>query len=130
VPSKHALSRLKKDHVIWFTTCGREGQPHAVPVWFWWDGKAFLIYSVPGQKVRDIEGNPKVNLHLNTDSEGNDVVRVDGTARVATRQAPAHKVPAYIRKYRDLIKGFDWTPKVFSDQYHVAIRVRPTRFYE
>jgi PPOX class probable F420-dependent enzyme len=130
VPSKHAQSRLKRDHVVWFTTCGRDGQPHAVPVWFWWDGKSFLIYSVPGQKVRDIEANPKVNLHLNTDPEGNDVVRVDGTARVAARYAPAYKVPAYVRKYRDLIKGFDWTPKVFSEQYRVAILVRPTRFHE
>jgi PPOX class probable F420-dependent enzyme len=130
VPSKHALSRLKKDHVIWLATSGRDGQPHAVPVWFLWDGKSFLIYSVPGQKVRDIEANPKVNLHLNTDPEGNDVIRIDGKARVAAREAPAYKAAAYMRKYRELIKGFDWTPKVFSEQYRVAIRVTPARFRE
>ena len=126
---KHAQSRLKKDLVIWLATCGRDGSPHAVPVWFWWDGKMFLIYSVPGQKVRDIEANPNVVLHLNTDPEGEDVVRVDGKARIDPKQPPAYKVASYVRKYRDLIKGFDWTPKVFSEQYHVAIRVRPTRFH-
>jgi len=129
VADKHAQSRLKKDLVIWLATCGRDGSPHAVPVWFWWDGKTFLIYSVPGQKVRDIEANPNVVLHLNTDPEGEDVVRVDGKARIDPKQPPAYKVASYVRKYRDLIKGFDWTPKVFSEQYHVAIRVRPTRFH-
>jgi PPOX class probable F420-dependent enzyme len=129
VADKHAQSRLKKDLVIWLATCGRDGSPHAVPVWFWWDGKTFLIYSVPGQKVRDIEANPNVALHLNTDPEGEDVVRVDGKARIDPKQPPAYKVASYVRKYRDLIKGFDWTPKVFSEQYHVAIRVRPTRFH-
>jgi PPOX class probable F420-dependent enzyme len=129
VADKHAQSRLKKDLVIWLATCGRDGSPHAVPVWFWWDGKTFLIYSVPGQKVRDIEVNPNVALHLNTDPEGEDVVRVDGKARIDPKQPPAYKVASYVRKYRDLIKGFDWTPKVFSEQYHVAIRVRPTRFH-
>jgi hypothetical protein len=57
-------------------------------------------------------------------------MRVDGTARIDSCQSPAYKVPAYIRKYRELIKGYDCTPKVFSEQYHVAIRVKPTRFHE
>jgi PPOX class probable F420-dependent enzyme len=129
VPDKHAQSRLKKDLVIWLATSSRDGRPHVVPVWFLWDGKTFLIYSVPGQKVRDIEANPYVALHLNTDPEGEDVIRVDGTAKIVPKQPPAYQVPSYIRKYRQLIKGYDWTPKVFSEQYHVAIRIRPTRFH-
>jgi PPOX class probable F420-dependent enzyme len=129
VPSKHVVTRLKRELVIWIATAGRDGRPHAVPVWFWWDGKSFLIYSVPGQKVRDIQANPEVVLHLNTDPVGDDVVRIDGTAKVDSRLPPAYKVPAYVRKYRDQIKGFDWTPKVFSDKYHFAIRVQPTRFH-
>jgi PPOX class probable F420-dependent enzyme len=129
VPTKHAQSRLKKDLVIWLGTCGRDGHPHAVPVWFLWDGKSFLIYSVPGQKVRDIESNPNATLHLNTGPEGEDVIRVDGSARVMARHAPAYKVPAYVRKYRELIKEYDWTPKVFSEQYKVAIRIKPSRFH-
>jgi hypothetical protein len=60
---------------------------------------------------------------------GEDVVRIDGTANIDPKQPPAYKVPNYVRKYREQIKGFDWTPKVFSDQYHVAIRVKPTRFH-
>jgi len=56
-------------------------------------------------------------------------VRVDGTAKVDPKEPPAYKVPGYVRKYREQIQGFDWTPKVFSDQYHFAIRVKPTHFH-
>jgi PPOX class probable F420-dependent enzyme len=129
VPDKQAQARLKKDLVIWLVTCGRDGHPHAVPVWFLWAGNSFLIYSVPGQKVLDIEANANVALHLNTDPEGEHVVRVDGLAKIDPKQSPAHRVPSYIRKYGELIKRYDWTPQVFSEQYHVAIRVQPTRYH-
>jgi PPOX class probable F420-dependent enzyme len=125
--TKHALARLKKEKIIWLAT-SRNGRPHAVPVWFLWDGESFLVYSVPGQKVRDIEANPNVALHLNTDDSGDDVVRIEGTAGVAKSQVPAYKVPAYVRKYAAAIKGYEWTPKSFSEQYHVPIRIQPTRF--
>jgi PPOX class probable F420-dependent enzyme len=130
VADKHVQTRLKRELVIWLVTVGRDGRPHAVPVWFCWDdGKSFLIYSVPGQKVRDIEANPNVALHLNSDLVGDEVVRIDGTAKVDPKQPPAYKVPNYVRKYREQIQGLDWTPKVFSEKYHFAIRVRPNRFH-
>ena len=129
-PNQRVRRRLDADVVVWLTTVGRDQRPHAVPVWFWWDGDSFLIYSVPGQKVRDIQANPNVALHLNTDPVGGDVVRIEGTAKIDPTEAPAYKIPGYLRKYREQIKGFDWTPKFFSDKYHFAIRVTPARFHE
>jgi PPOX class probable F420-dependent enzyme len=125
---KRVQKRLEKELIIWLATSGREGRPHAVPVWFLWDGKSFLIYSVPGQKVNDIVANPKVALHFNTDPDGDDVVRIDGEATRLRRYPLAYRVPTYIRKYARLIKGYDWVPEGFSRQYHIALRVRPTRF--
>lgn len=124
---KRVQKRLEKELIIWLATCGRDGRPRAVPVWFLWDGKSFLIYSVPGQKVNDIEANPKVQLHFNTTSDGDGVVRIDGEATRLKRHPLAHKVPSYIRKYARLIKGYDWTPESFARQYHIALRVQPTR---
>lgn len=125
---KHVERRLNKEIVIWLATAGTDGRPHAVPVWFLWDGDSFLIYSVPGQKVKDIEANPKVQLHLNSGPEGEDVVRIDGDAKRLRRQPLALKVPAYIKKYTGLIKSYGWTKEGFSDQYHIALRIRPTKF--
>lgn len=128
-PDLRVQRRLEKDMVIWITTVGRDSRPHAVPVWFLWNGDSFLIYSVPGQKVRDIRANRNVQLHLNTDRTGNVVIRFDGVARIVRKEPPAYRVAKYLARYREQIKGFGWTPKQFSDQYHVAIRVRPTRLH-
>jgi PPOX class probable F420-dependent enzyme len=124
---KGTQGRLRKEIVIWLGTVGADGHPHAVPVWFLWDGKSFLIYSVPGQKVRDIEANPKVTLHFNTTPDGGDVVRIDGEAKRLRRHPPAYRVPKYIRKYAALVKSYGWKPESFSREYNVALRVRPTR---
>ena len=124
---KRVQKRLEKELIIWLATCGRDGRPRAVPVWFLWDGKSFLIYSVPGQKVNDIEANPKVQLHFNMTPDGDGAVRIDGEATRLKRHPLAHKVPSYIRKYARLIKGYDWTPESFARQYHIALRVQPTR---
>ncbi len=123
---KRVQKRLDKELIIWLATCGVDGRPHAVPVWFLWDGKTFLIFSVPGQKVKDIEANPKVQLHFNTTSDGGEVVRIDGDASRIKRYPLAHKVPKYIRKYMRLVKSYEWEPEDFARKYHIALRVRPT----
>src|SRR5438445_12465416 len=66
---RHVDSRLKKEAVVWLVTAGRDRRPQAVPVWFLWDGRSFLIYAAaqPGTKVRHIRSNPYVELHTNTD---------------------------------------------------------------
>jgi PPOX class probable F420-dependent enzyme len=97
MPSKHEVTRLKRELVIWIVTVGRDVHPHAVPVWFWWDGESFLIYAVPGQKVRDMQANPNVALHLNTDPVGEDVVRIDGMAKIDPKHPPASKVAGYLQ---------------------------------
>src|SRR5260370_38811556 len=117
-PGKHALSRLKKELVIWLVTSGRDRRSQAVPVWFLWDGKSFLIYAVPGVKVRHVKANPYVELHLNRDAGRGDVVRVSGYATIPTSQPPAHRAPAYIRKYRDQIEGLGTTASSFAEPYH------------
>ena len=126
--SRHVQSRLKKDLVIWLVTAGSDRHPQAVPVWFLWDGKSFLIYAQPGVKVRHVKANPYVELHLNSDEVGDDLVRVSGYATIPKSQPPAHRVPAYVRKYRRHIAGLGMTAESFAEQYPHPIRVRRLRF--
>ncbi len=127
-PGRHALSRLKKELVIWLVTTGRDRRPQAVPVWFLWDGRSFLIYAQPGVKVRHVRANPYVELHLNSDAVGDDVVRASGYATIPKSQRPAHRELAYMRKYRDQIEGLGMTAESFAEQYRYPIRVRRLRF--
>ena len=124
---RHVESRLKKELVIWMVTCGADHKPQAVPVWFHWDGRSFLIYARDGVKVRDVQTNPNVELHLNSDEAGDDLVRVSGVAAVEARR-PQRLPAAYARKYARSIKGLGMTPKQFLETYHNVIRVRSVRF--
>jgi len=124
---RHTASRLKREKVIWLVTTGGDLRPQAVPVWFLWDGKSFLIHAVDGAKARDVRENPNVELHLNSDEVGGDVVRASGRATIA-RTRPRATDAAYIRKYGRDIKNLDLTPESFFASYRNAIRVQRVRF--
>ena len=124
---RHTASRLKREKVIWLVTTGKDLRPQAVPVWFLWDGKSFLIHAVDGAKARDVRENPNVELHLNSDEVGGDVVRASGRATIA-KTRPRAAVAAFIRKYGRDIKNLDLTPESFFASYRNAIRVQRVRF--
>ena len=114
--------------MIWLVTAGKDGNPQAVPVWFVWDGKSFLIHAQDGIKVRHVKENPYVELHLNSDEAGDDVVRASGRATLS-RKPPAHENAAYLRKYGRSIKDLGMTPEAFSDAYPNVISVKRPRFH-
>jgi len=124
-----AERRLREEQIIWMTTVRSDGQPQSVPVWFFRDGEKFLVYSQPGrQKLRNIERNPQVDLNLNSNAQGGDVVRVEGTAKIVEDAPPATEVPEYVEKYRDAIARIGFDPDGFARAYSVAIRVTPARW--
>jgi PPOX class probable F420-dependent enzyme len=124
-----AERRLHDEGIAWLTTVRPDGQPQSVPVWFWWDGETFLIYSQPGrQKLRNIRNNPRVGLNLNSNAYGGDVVRVEGTARIVEDAPPANEIGEYVEKYRDNMARIGFDPDGFAQAYSVAIRVEPTRW--
>lgn len=125
---RKAKSLIRKEYVVWLTTVDANRIPQPRPVWFIWDGDSFLIFSQPkARKVQHIRNNSSVSLHFNTDETGDqDVIVYIGTATLDAKTPPPNKVPAYLRKYRKGIKGIGMTPETFSEEYSVAIRVKPT----
>jgi PPOX class probable F420-dependent enzyme len=123
-----AEERLRSDVAAWLTTVSPDGQPQSTPVWFLWDGSTFLMYSRPDTpKLRNIEANPKVSLHLDGENEGTHVVTFDATAEVLRDQPPANRVAEYVEKYRQPIADLGWTPESFAADYSVPLRITPTR---
>ncbi|MDP8950034.1 MAG: TIGR03667 family PPOX class F420-dependent oxidoreductase [Actinomycetota bacterium] len=124
-----AEARLREEVIIWLTTVRSDGQPQSVPVWFLWDGEAFLVYSQPGRrKLRNIGRNPRVGLHLNSNARGGDVVRIEGTAEVVQDVSPANEVGEYVEKYRESIARIGFDPESFARTYSVALQVTPDRW--
>lgn len=120
--------RLQGEEVIWLTTVDRTGTPRSVPVWFHWDGEEVVIYSEPGQlKVRNIERNPRVNLHFNGDAQGGNIVVLTGNARIAPDAPLVSNNPAYLEKYASGIERIGLTPAKFDATYSAVILVTPER---
>ena len=118
----------KQEYIIWLTTVDSTNTPQPRPVWFIWDKDSFLVFSQPdAHKVAHIKKNPFVSLHFNTDKTGDqDVIVYVGTASIDKTVKPAHKVAAYFKKYKAGIEEIGMTPEKFSEEYSVAIRVKPS----
>lgn len=125
---RKAKNLIKSEYVVWLTTVDSDHTPQPRPVWFIWDDDTFLIFSQPkAHKVQHVKQNDSVSLHFNTDETGDkNVIVYIGKASLDTNSPPAHKVPAYLRKYRKGIKELGMTLEQFSNDYSVAIRVKPT----
>src|SRR5690349_1735900 len=119
---------LADDETGWLTTVSSDGTPQPVPVWFYYDGTTFLIYSQPNQaKERNIARNSRVSFNFNSGDIGEDVVVITGTAAVDPQADPAIAVPEYMDKYRGPITRIGLTPENFSATYSVPIRIYPER---
>jgi PPOX class probable F420-dependent enzyme len=126
---KRAEARLKEEEVAWMTTVRSDGQPQTVPVWFLWDDEEILIYSQPNrQKLRNISRNPRVGLNLNSNEQGDDVVRLEGTAIIDEDAPLSSEVVPYVEKYRESIARIGYDVEGFARAYSVAVRVRPERW--
>ncbi len=124
----HAERRLRDEKIAWLTTVRRDGQPQSSPVWFLWREGEVIVYSKPTtQKVRNVQANPKVAVHLRDLDEGSDIISIEGEATIDERYAQAAAIPAYVTKYRAMIADLGMDPAGFAKAYSVPIRIRPTR---
>lgn len=120
--------RLRTDITIWLCSVRPDGRPHAVIVWFLWDGEAILIFSKPSnQKLRNIESNPNVVLALDDTKGGSLPVAIEGTAELIKDGSVATTLPAYAEKYAQKLAEYKWTPESMAQEYSEPIRITPTR---
>ena len=120
--------RLHEEHVIWLTTVDARGMPQPTPIWFLWEGASstLLIYSrSDAKRLAHIAQNPRVALNFDGNGSGGDIIVITGEVRVSSDDPPAHQLPAYAEKYRDLIARLRMSPEQFAAVYSVPLRVRP-----
>lgn len=115
--------RLRSMREIWVATADADARPHAVPVWFWWDGEAvYFTTKASSRKGRNLLRQPEIVL-LNGD--GADPIIVEGRAEQVTDQPELERVDAaYAEKYVAPESGERAT--IFAEG-DIAFRVRPRR---
>ena len=77
-------------------------------------------------KVRNVQQQPRVAFHFNSDEHGNNVVTLTGEASIETGATLADVPSAYIEKYRDGIASINLTPEAMIAAYSTVVRIRPT----
>ena len=125
----HALERLETELMGWMTTVNPDGQPQNSAIWFLWRDGEILVYShIRAPRNANVEANPHVSFNLNTDLGGDDVVTMEGEARIDLGLPPCSDDPAFQARYRASIVGYGWTPESHAANYPVPIVIRPTRW--
>ena len=120
--------RLRSEPIIWLSTVRPDGRPHLVPIWFLWDGATILMFSQPEvQKVRNLRHNPRVMLALNAADDGEDIVIVEGEARLLPEGTVDATLPEYAAKYEELMARINTDPHTMAADYSQAIQVTPIR---
>jgi PPOX class probable F420-dependent enzyme len=124
----HARDRLATDMMGWLTTVTPEGQPQTFPMWFLWEDEELLIYSDRRAKRNgNVRANPRVSFVLQGDRKGNNVVIIEGVARIDEAAPPPPAHIAFQAKYgASIIESFN-SPEEHAERYNVPIRIRPTR---
>ncbi len=124
-----ALDRLAREEIGWLTTVNPDGQPQSSAIWFLWRDGTIVVYShVRAPRNANIEANPHVSFNLNTDDGGDNVVTMEGLARIDLALPPCTEDPDFQARYRARIEGYGWTPEWHAAHYPVPIVITPTRW--
>jgi len=107
---------------IWLSTTRPDGRPHAVPVWYIWDGRnLYFISDRRLQKSRNLAIQPWCVVHA---GDGDDVIILEGPVEIVTDREELEKVDAaYRTKYVDPGSGAQAT--IFepgADLYRVNVK--------
>jgi PPOX class probable F420-dependent enzyme len=126
--SGRASERLEHSVVGWLTTVTGSGRPQSSVVWFVVHDDAIHIQSRPGAaKLANIRANSKVSFHLDGDSEGGDIVTIDGDAEILDTPS-AGLIDGYLAKYERMIRErLHSTPEVMLEDYATTVRVTARR---
>ena len=107
---------------IWVSTTRPDGRPHAMPVWYVWDGRNIYFTSArTSQKARNLARQPWTIVHA---GDGDDVIILEGAATIVTDPAEIARVnAAYMEKYVDPGSGAQATVDTVHDHlYRVNVR--------
>src|SRR5438270_11804113 len=90
IPWERVDAQLRALRSLWVSTTRPDGRPHAMPVWFTWDGHTlYFATHVTSQKATNLQHQPGVIIHA---GDGDDVIVIEGEAIVVIDEAEVRRV--------------------------------------
>jgi PPOX class probable F420-dependent enzyme len=122
--TQEVASRLESDQYGWLTTVAKSGQPVPKLVWFYFDGKDVIVYSMPNAaKVSHIASHPRVSLNLDSNGNGGGVIVVGGEATVDATGVDGRDDKPFWAKYKADAERFGLTEDFAAYSTRLTIRV-------
>jgi len=124
-----ALELLDTREIGWLATNGRNGYPHAVPVWFVWHDGAVLTFSQPhAAKARNLEADRRAPFQLETSEDGEEWLLLQGDVEILA-EPTAVWIEAvrgrYLEKYQTGLDALGWPLERIIDDFSLALAFRP-----
>lgn len=121
-------ARLDRELVAWLTTVSPTRGPQPSMIWFVTEADHFVIYSkAPTPRLRNIEADARVAVHLNSDQDGGDLLIFEGEALIMGADVPPSGDATYVAKYEPHLARWDFTWETYDIGYPVRIHVHPRR---
>ena len=100
IPWRTVDVTLQATRSIWIATTRPDGRPHAMPVWFWWDGRdIYFITQRSTQKARNLADGPWAVVHA---GDGDDAIILEGRVVTVVDTDELARIDAgYQEKYVD-----------------------------
>lgn len=97
LPWSWAEEKLATAYRYWVVSVGRDGRPHAMPVWaVWLEQRLWFSTGGRSRKARNLRAEPRCVVH----TDGDDPLVVEGVAEVsADTEAIERMLDAYNAKY-------------------------------
>ena len=116
--------RLSTDQYGWLTTVAKSGQPVPRLVWFFFDGAALFIYSMPSAaKVAHIKRHGQVSLNLDSDGNGGGIIVIGGEATVDAEGVDCREDAPYWAKYGPVADQFGLTDSMGDYSTRIKISI-------
>lgn len=110
LPWSYVRERMKKAKHYWICTVTADHRPHATPVdGLWIDDRLYFGGSPETRWRRNLEGNPAVNIHLESATE---LVILRGDARVSK---PSHAFAVDLAKASKAKYGYAPKPELYEE---------------
>ena len=121
IPWNKVDTWLRGFRSIWVSTTRSDGRPHAVPVWYVWDGQSIYFCTSPtSQKAKNLTTQSSIVVHA---GDGDDVIILEGTAEIVTDVNVHSQInQAYMEKYVDPHSGAKATISETDNLYWVKVK--------